>query len=110
MGCIVKHTEGPVDIAAAGYFIFYYKHPADKPPTMIDLVTGQFETGTSGLCSLWFIDGSGIHHLIDRQALTATYRHFFHGDHFLMCGGEALKIMFSNATAADQVTWAVNGH
>jgi len=110
MGCIVKHTEGPASIGAAGYFIFYYKHPQDKPPTMIDMVTGQFETGTSGLCSLWYVDGGGNFHLIDRQGLDATYRYFFHGEHFLLCPGEMLKIMFSNPAAADQVSWAVNGH
>lgn len=110
MGCVVKHTEGPASIAAAGNFIFYYKHPQDKPPSMIDMVSGQFETGTSGLCSLYFVDGSGNHHLIDRQSLDATFRSFFHGEHFLICSGEMIKIMFSNPTAADEVTWVVNGH
>lgn len=110
MVCIVKHHEGPVTVAATGAFDFYYKHSPDRPPTMIDMVTGELVTGTGALATLYYIDGSGVFHRIARQQLTIDYPFITHGLHFLMVGGEMLKLRISGLAAADTVQWSVNGH
>lgn len=110
MSMIVKHHEGPVTVAATGYFDFWYKHPADKPPTMIDMVTGELVTGTGALATLYYVDGSGVYHRIARQQLTVDFPFFTHTDDFILVGGEALKLQIRNLAAADQVQWSVNGH
>lgn len=110
MSAIVKHHEGPVSVAAAGAFDFFYKHPEGKAPTMIDMVTGELITGTTALATLYYIDGSGVYHRIARQQLTADWPFFTHGDHFLLVSGEMLKLRIANLTAGDMVQWSVNGH
>lgn len=110
MSMIIKHHEGPVTVAAAGAYDFYYKHPGDKPPSMIDMVTGELVTGTGALATLYYIDGSGVFHMIARQQLDPTFKFLTYNAHFIIVSGEMIKLRISGLTAADTVQWSVNGH
>lgn len=110
MGCITKHHEGPVSVAAAGAYDFFYKHSPDKQPTMIDLVTGELVTGTGAKATLYYIDGSNVYHRISVQQLTVDFPMLTWPYHFLLVGGEQIKLRISGLAAADTVQWSVNGH
>lgn len=110
MGKILKHAEGPVNVAAAGTKTFYYNHPADSVPSMVDLINLDLGTGTNAGCKLYFIDAGGKEHLFSRAELTADWPFFTYNQPFLICPGEIIKIYVYALTAADTVQWMVNGH
>jgi hypothetical protein len=105
----IRHVEGPVTVAAAGTFDFWYSYPEKTPPSMIDLVAAQLVTGTGAWCTLYLVHGQQ-YMMIERSQLTADYPYLLYNHAFLMSVGDKLKCRFSGLAAADTVEWTVRGH
>ena len=107
----ITHVEGPVTVAAAGTFDFWFTYPEKKPPSMIDMVAAQLVAGTGAWCTLYLVHGQQ-YMIIERAQLTPDYPSTGNmvRTQFLMDKEDKLKCRFTGLAAADTVEWTVRGH
>lgn len=108
MEAILRHVDGPVDIAAAGTHEFWYTHPEKTPPVMVTLVGAQLETGTAGWCELYLVRGQQYMR-IQKDQLTADYPFMSWTGQVVLETGDQIKCRIRGLAAADKAEWTVRG-